>query len=52
MIKYASWNQFRRLDFKKIKDIMKDNFIFDLGNIHSKEIIEKENGYKYLSLGR
>jgi len=48
----TEWNQFRRLDFKKIKDIMKDNFIFDLRNIYSKEIVEKENGFKYFSVGR
>ena len=48
----TEWNQFKRLDFKKIKDIMKDNFIFDLRNIYSKEIVEKENGFKYFSMGR
>jgi len=48
----TEWNQFRRLDFKKIKKIMKDNYIFDLRNIYSKEIVEKENGFKYFSVGR
>jgi len=48
----TEWNQFRRLDFKKIKKIMKDNYVFDLRNIYSKEIIEKENGFKYFSVGR
>ena len=48
----TEWNQFRRLDFKKIKEIMKDNYMFDLRNIYSKEIIEKENGFKYFSVGR
>ena len=48
----TEWNQFRRLDFKKIKEIMKDNYIFDLRNIYSKEIVEKENGFKYFSVGR
>jgi len=48
----TEWNQFRRLDFKKIKKIMKDNYIFDLRNIYSKEIIQKENGFKYFSVGR
>ena len=42
----TEWNQFRRLDFRRIKKIMKDNFIFDLRNIYSKGIIEKENGFK------
>lgn len=48
----TEWNQFRRLDFKKIKKIMKDNYIFDLRNIYSKEIIERENGFRYFSVGR
>ena len=48
----TEWNQFRRLDFAKIKKIMKDNYIFDLRNIYSKEIVEKENGFKYFSVGR
>ena len=48
----TEWNQFRRLDFKKIKKIMKDNYIFDLRNIYSKEIIQKENDFKYFSVGR
>ena len=48
----TEWNQFRRLDFRRIKKIMKDNFIFDLRNIYSKGIIEKENGFRYFSVGR
>jgi len=48
----TEWNQFRRLDFKRIKKIMKDTYIFDLRNIYSKEIIEKEDGFRYFSVGR
>ncbi len=48
----TEWNQFRRLDFTKIKNLMKDNYIFDLRNIYSKEIVEKENGFRYFSVGR
>ena len=48
----TKWNQFRRLYFNKIKEIMKDNYIFDLRNIYSKQIIEKDNGFKYFSVGR
>jgi hypothetical protein len=32
--------------------MIKDNHVFDLRNIYSKEIIEKENGIKYFSVGR
>jgi len=52
LVLITEWNQFRRLDFARIKKIMKDNYIFDLRNIYSKEIIEKENGFKYFSVGR
>ena len=48
----TEWNQFRRLDFARIKKMIKDNYIFDLRNIYSKEIVEKENGFKYFSVGR
>ena len=48
----TEWNQFRRLDFARIKKLMKDNYIFDLRNIYSKEIIEKENAFRYFSVGR
>jgi len=48
----TEWNQFRRLDFARIKKIMKDNYIFDLRNIYSEVIIEKESGFKYFSVGR
>ena len=48
----TEWNQFRRLDFARIKKLMKDNYIFDLRNIYSEEIVEKENGFKYFSVGR
>ena len=48
----TKWNQFRRLDFARIKKMMKDNYIFDLRTIYSKEIVEKENGFKYFSVGR
>ena len=52
LIIITEWNQFRRLDFARIKKIMKDTNIFDLRNIYSKEIIEKENGFRYFSVGR
>lgn len=48
----TEWNQFRKLDFVRIKKIMKDNYIFNLRNIYSKEILEKENGFRYFSVGR
>jgi UDPglucose 6-dehydrogenase len=48
----TEWNQFRRLDSARIKKIMKDNYMFDLRDIYSKEIIEKDNSFRYFSVGR
>jgi hypothetical protein len=31
-----------------IKEIIKDTCVFDLGNIYSKEISEKDNDFRYL----
>ena len=45
----TEWNQFKNLDLKKIKKLMKKPVILDLRNIYSKEIIN--NGFQYYSIG-
>ena len=47
----TEWNQFRALDLKKLKKIMKRNVIVDLRNIYNPKEI-KENGFEYYSIGR
>jgi len=47
----TEWNQFRHLDLKKIKSLMKNNFIFDFRNIYEPEEIKKL-GFIYVGVGR
>ncbi len=47
----TEWNQYRAVDFEKLKKIMKDNIFIDLRNIYNKDIVEKA-GFKYISVGR
>ena len=47
----TEWNEFRALDFRKIKDYMKGDFIFDFHNIYNKEDLIKLN-YKYYGIGK
>ena len=45
----TEWNQFKNLDFNRVKKLMKKTTILDLRNIYSKEITK--NGFKYYSIG-
>ena len=47
----TEWNQFRNLDFSRIKKLMKGNFFFDLRNIYEPARLRKM-GFKYYSVGR
>jgi UDPglucose 6-dehydrogenase len=47
----TEWNQFRNLDFSRIKKLAKGNFFFDLRNIYEPARLRKM-GYKYYSVGR
>lgn len=47
----TEWNQFRGMDMKKIKDRMRDNFYFDLRNIHTKDKVVREI-FKYYPVGQ
>jgi UDPglucose 6-dehydrogenase len=47
----TEWNQFRNLDFGRIKKLLKGNFFFDLRNIYDPERLRK-TGFKYYSVGR
>ena len=37
----TEWNQFRRLDLGKVKQLMKGTYFFDLRNIYEKEEVER-----------
>ena len=47
----TEWNQFRALDLKKIKRLLKDPILVDLRNIYKPEEL-KEIGFDYHSVGR
>ena len=47
----TEWNEFRALDLKKLKKLLKRNVIVDLRNIYN-PIEIRENGFEYYSVGR
>lgn len=46
----TEWNQFRRLDLIRVKNLMKGDYFFDLRNIYEKEEIENV-GLKHIGVG-
>lgn len=46
----TEWNEFRRPDFEKIGNLMKNRLIFDGRNIFNKEMMKNE-GFEYFSIG-
>ena len=47
----TEWNEFKELDFKKIKSLMKNPLVIDGRNIYNPEEMKKLN-FKYISIGR
>jgi UDPglucose 6-dehydrogenase len=47
----TEWNQFRRLDIERLKQVMRAANIIDLRNIYEPEMI-RSAGFKYLGMGR
>ena len=47
----TEWNEFKKLDLKKIKSMMKHPLIIDGRNIYNPDDIKKE-GFVYISIGR
>ena len=47
----TEWNEFRALNFKKIKELVKNPVIFDLRNIYNASEIEKQ-GFEYYGIGK
>ena len=47
----TEWQEFRKLDLKKIKKLMKGNVLLDSKNIYTPEKVKKL-GFTYLSTGR
>ena len=47
----TEWNQFRGMNLRKMKELMRDNYLFDLRNIHGKNP-EVRSLFKYYAVGR
>jgi UDPglucose 6-dehydrogenase len=47
----TEWNEFRRPDFRRIKQLLKNQVIFDGRNIYDAADLQKR-GFKYYSIGR
>ncbi|MEK6892180.1 MAG: UDP-glucose/GDP-mannose dehydrogenase family protein [Nanoarchaeota archaeon] len=47
----TEWNEFKELDFKKLKSLMKHHLIIDGRNIYNSDDMKKE-GFNYISIGR
>jgi len=51
LVLLTEWNEFKRLDLKKAKTLLKQPLMVDLRNIYTPEDMQKA-GFKYVSLGR
>lgn len=50
LVLLTEWNQFRRLDLKKIKELLSNPVFFDLRNVYDKEEV-KRAGLEYIGVG-
>lgn len=51
LILVTDWNEFKKIDFKKIKKLMKQPNIIDARNIYDPKTLEK-TGFSYVGVGR
>ena len=51
LVVITEWDEFKELDLKKLKSVMKHALVIDGRNIYSPEQMEKE-GFAYISIGR
>jgi UDPglucose 6-dehydrogenase len=47
----TEWNQFRMLDFARVKDLLNEPIMVDLRNIYRADAMNSA-GFSYLSVGR
>jgi len=47
----TEWSEFKELDLKKVKSLMRNSLVIDGRNIYNKSEMEKL-GFKYISVGR
>jgi len=51
LVLVTEWNEFRQLDFERLKKLMRGNVFVDCRNVYSPDRLEK-TGFKYESFGR
>ena len=51
LVLMTEWNQYRALDFDRIKSLMKESLFVDLRNVYEPEAL-KELGFRYVGVGR
>ncbi len=51
LVLLTEWNQFRNLDWAKVKELMAGKVVLDLRNIYPPEKV-REHGFTYFSVGR
>jgi len=51
LILVTEWDEFKKIDFKRIKKLMKQLIVFDGRNIYDRKKLEKI-GFKYLGVGK
>lgn len=51
MILMTEWNQYRALDFEKLKEEMKTPIFIDLRNVYDPDSL-KNAGFSYVGVGR
>jgi UDPglucose 6-dehydrogenase len=51
LVLMTEWNEYRSLDFEKIKSLMKGNIFVDLRNVYDPKTV-KESGFEYVGVGR
>lgn len=51
VILMTEWNEYRSLDFEKLKELMKGKIFVDLRNVYDPKSITKE-GFEYVGVGR
>lgn len=51
LVLMTEWNEYRSLDFDKLKELMKGRIFVDLRNVYDPETI-RENGFEYEGVGR
>jgi len=47
----TEWNQYRNLDFERVKDLLASPVLFDLRNIYKRTDMERK-GFRYYAVGQ